>query len=116
MTERYDFGDLYDFGEFLRSLKDMGYQEIIQEAERQVRDIEAGLSGVRGVPRQRRLVAGRYAHRLKEFLFFMRSGTRPGGADDVTFQMYRPICERLVERGECKPSVLELFARRDPGS
>jgi hypothetical protein len=99
----------YDFGAFLRSVQDLDYLEILQAAEQQVYGIEPGLSRVRGAPERRRLGGGKYVAKLKKLLFFMRSGVRPGGIDEVDFQAYRPVCVSLVRRGQFKPEILDLF-------
>jgi len=101
----------YDFGAFLRSIEEQDYEDILRSATREVARVEPSLSGVRGAPERRRLGGFEYVDRLKKFLFFMRSGIRPGGLDDHEFGAYRQICERLVERGQFKPSVLDLFRR-----
>ena len=99
----------YDFGAFLRSVRDLDYQEIIQAAENQVYAIEPGLTRARGAPERRRLGGGKYVAKLKKFLFFMRSGIRPGTVDDLDFQAYRSVCASLVRRGQFKPEILDLF-------
>jgi len=35
--------------------------------------------GVRGAPRQRQMGSTVYAHQIKEFLYFMRYGSKPAG-------------------------------------
>ena len=54
-----------------------------------------GVSFGRGGPRQRDLGGTEHVRRIKELLFFMRNGTRPGSATDHDFASYRLVVERL---------------------
>jgi hypothetical protein len=45
------------------------------------------------------------------FLTFMRYGMKPAGVSDEDFQLLRPVCAALVEKGALLPDVLEMFGK-----
>ena len=99
----------YNFKEFLDAVNGKDYYQILVAAEQECASTEGRSYSVRGAPKAREMGSTRYASSLKAFLFFMRSGVKPMGADDWEFAMYRPICETLVQKKQFKPSILEMF-------
>ena len=63
----------------------------------------------KGGPKARKLGSNAYATRIKQFLNFMRYGSRPGGVSDHDFAAYRPVAEALVANQEFKPEILRHF-------
>ena len=101
----------YDFEAFLARMATLGsYADIIIEANEACASAERASSG-RGGPRQRELGSLRYAHRIKEFLYFLQHGSRPGSATEQDFSSYRPVVEALVVKGHFKPEILGLFRK-----
>lgn len=99
----------FSFSEFIESCIGLPYIEIIAKAEERVRWAESMTrGGRRGAPKARADGATHYAAEIKSFLFYLRSGTKPGSG---SFQMYRPIVESLVASGEFRPEALNSFNR-----
>lgn len=101
--------DLYDFDAFLRRMRGLDYEDIIRNAEAEATSAEGSSFLMRGAPRRRALGSVEYASRVKAFLFYLRTGSRPGSANDSEFLSYRPIVEALVAKGRFKPEALEAF-------
>jgi hypothetical protein len=103
--------DRFDFDDFLGRMAALDYPEILMQANSECGSIERISYGVKGCVRNRADGSVRYAERIKAFLWFMRTGTRPGSADDYEFQRYRIVAEALVKKGQFKPEVLDWFGR-----
>jgi hypothetical protein len=92
---------------FFDVIHDKSYPEILALADEEVRMAEARSSRVKGAVAAREQGSGQYSAVLKCFLFFMRYGIKPGGVLEEDFAMFRPVCERLVEKGQFKSYILE---------
>ena len=90
----------------------MSYPEILRYAEQEANRVENRSYNVKGAIRQRNLGSMDYVNRIGEFLFWMRCGKRPAGASEDDFQLYRIVAEKLVTKGQFKPTVLEEFNNR----
>jgi hypothetical protein len=99
----------YDFEKFLDRMIGKSYPEILIEAEREADGVERTLTRVRGARERREMGGGQYVAKIGQFLFFMRHGIKPGGVDEFDFGSYRRVVASLVDRGEMKPSALEIF-------
>ena len=102
----------YNFQTFLNSISDLDYPEIIMEAEREAMAVERGLSpgkGIKGIDKQYQYKAIKFRELLGAFLFFLRYGKKPAGVSDWDFQSFRPVIEKLVEKGQRKSTILSLF-------
>lgn len=99
----------YSFLDFLQQVKDLDYMEIIQHAEREVARVESLSYGRPGAVKAREMGSTKYAHEIKEFLFWMRYGTRPASASENNFQLYRIVANELVKKKQFKPSVMDVF-------
>ena len=99
----------YSISEFLKQIENMDYPEIKKYAEEVARRIEGLSFNVKGAVKARELGSMKYVQQIKQFLFFMGSGVKPGGVDEHIFQLYRPICEKLVQKKQFKPEVLDKF-------
>jgi hypothetical protein len=92
----------YSIGEFLIKIQDLSYLEIhdfIQE------EINEAYSQVKGAD----CPANRYLRQLKSFNFFLSKGKKPAGISNEIYHLFRPVCKRLIEKGEFEPTVLDLF-------
>jgi hypothetical protein len=106
--------DEYSFEKFLDTIKDKNLPEIqiiaSQEAEAAER---LSSSSTRGVSKAMKIDIGYYRTRVGEFAFFMGSGIKPGSVDESDFELYQPICEILVKKGQFLPSILNCFKKSD---
>jgi hypothetical protein len=93
----------YDFAAFLARMPTLkSREEMLSEADAVCANAE------RGGPRQRALGGVDYTRRVKDFMYFLHYGARPGGASDQEFQAYRPVVQRLVALG-ANPAWLRVF-------
>jgi len=99
----------YNFEVFLAAMIGKQFEEILSDAEEEIRIAEARSRNVKGAPEQRKRGSGEYSARIKAFLYFMRYASRPGSASDLEFALYRPVCESLVGLGRFDPKFLDLF-------
>jgi len=51
----------------------------------------------------------RYEQLLRAFIFFLRNGKKPAAISLSDFRLFRPLVERLVNRGQLETSILDLF-------
>jgi hypothetical protein len=101
--------ETYDIQEFLVAMVGKDWHEIVPMAERECGTAESRSYSVRGAPKARKMGSTKYAAQLKNFLYFMRYGSRPGSASDWEFNLYKPICKALVEKKQFVPAVLDVF-------
>lgn len=98
----------FSIKEFLDAMVGKDWEGIITAADYECGVAEQRSRGKRG-KEAKEMGSMRYAASLKSFLFFIRFGVKPFGVSDREFAMYLPVCEALVQRGDFKPSVLEMF-------
>jgi hypothetical protein len=102
----------YDFNKFLNSIGNFNFAEVVIEAEKEVTVVDNALSpgrGRKGLDKQVKYEAGKYRALLGGFLFLLTQGGKPGGVWDEDFQSFRPVIEKLVEKGQLKSNILSLF-------
>lgn len=109
----------FDNRKFIEAIQDEEYPEIIRLAQQEA--IEAdGLSfgqkpEVKDKPMEaqawenRKWACQQYREFIGAFVFFIRSRIKPDGIDDSDFQLFRPVCENLVQKGQCRPEVMDYF-------
>ena len=103
----------YDFDAFLEEMARMDFPDILVAAERAGKAAEkSATGGHKGVVQARKMGALAYAHKIGAFLFFIRYGQRPSGVDDEEFKKYMVVVRPLVQKGQLRPSVLELFGEK----
>jgi hypothetical protein len=95
------------FGRFLDRVRGLDWKETVRAAEAEQAN---NIPGKRGQDDDR-LQKNRYLVLIGEFLFFLRYAARPAGIDMRRFQLFFPVCESLVARGELRPAVLNLFTQ-----
>jgi hypothetical protein len=98
---------LCDFEEFIEKIKDKDHVEIVSLGEQEANEINYLLS--RSPIKNLRGTYGQYLNALKEFLFFMKHGTKPDGVSEHNFLLYKSVCENLVKKGQFLPGVLDFF-------
>lgn len=101
----------YDFRKFIESVKEMNFAQIIQYTEREIGRIENRSYNVKGAACQKQLGSLDYVNRVGEFLFWLRNGVKPLNASEEDFQLYRIVADRLVAKGQFKPTILDEFKK-----
>ena len=99
----------YDFDDFLSSMAKLDYDDIIKESETECISVEQGLSGKKGAVQRRKDGGDKYAAKIKNFLYFLRSGEKPGSASDVEFQKYKIVVNALIDKKQFNSTILSLF-------
>jgi hypothetical protein len=103
----------YDFDRFIAEVRDLGYVEMIAEADREAGQVERNLYGRGKTARMKQEAGGReYRHLLGGFLWLLRTGTKPQSVSEWDFLRMRPAIESLVERGIMKPEAMAVFGER----
>ena len=106
----------YNSKEYLQTISDLNYFEMIRELERESQAIDHALSpgrGRRGIEKQYINDAIRYRSIVGGFLFFLRYGIKPGGVSDSDFLTFRTVIEKLVKKGQLKDTILSLFENKN---
>lgn len=94
------FMQRYDFDALLSRIATMRRQDMINVAENECANAER--AGAYGGDSE----GFEYAQRLKEFLYWLRYGTKPHRVDDSDWVKFRPLAAHLVKTGDLKPSTL----------
>ena len=96
--------------QFIEAMMEKDYIQILFAAEAEVNEAERIRRPAKS-PRVRS--AAEYSAFLKAFLFFMRYGIKPGGIFDEDFFLFRPLCEKLVQKGRRLSRASEHSFRSD---
>src|SRR5690242_513280 len=96
----------FNFDAFLARAARMQWHEIIQAAEQECAAAEAASYGVKGAIAARKAGGPEYAHNLKELLFWLRYGAKPGSVSDANWAKFRVIASHLVEIGNFRAEIL----------
>jgi len=99
----------YDFADFIEHVKDKDFVDILETAERDCAATERASYVVKGARKARELGSTPYVKSLKDFLWFMRTQSKPIGASAYDFQLYKKVAEKLVSKGQWAPGALKLF-------
>jgi hypothetical protein len=99
----------YDLADFLNQVKDLPYLDIRSAAEQTVDRVEAISFGRKGAVKARQQGSTRFAQELKEFLFYLNTGTKPFTVSGRNWHLYRIILVALVGRGEIKHNWLDAY-------
>jgi len=106
--------DEYIFEKFLDAMLDKNILEIQVIASREAGEAERlSSSSTRGIDKATKLRIGHYTKRVGEFAFFMKHRIKPGDVNEEDFRLFRPIYEKLVEKGDLNPDVLKHFEERN---
>ena len=107
---------MYDKKAFVDDVikRGLSRREIVAEARIEIHHAGAGSERVRGAEG----AAGslEYAQFLKCLVLFLEDGERPATMSGDDFLDLRPLAQRLVDRGDLRPSVLRLFEPRRMGA
>ena len=99
----------FDFPAFLARVEGFGLLEVLAEANSEYVRAERASSGTRRAPRNRDAGSVNYGVRIKQFMFFLQSGSRPGGAEAADLRLYLPVVRRLVEKDQLPSAFLEAL-------
>ena len=102
----------YDFQAFLNSIGGLEPLEMVWETKREVTAVQRSLSsggGRKEADKRHEYQAMKYEQLLRAFMFFLRNGKKPAAISLSDFRLFRPVVERLVNRGQLEPSILDLF-------
>jgi hypothetical protein len=95
-----------DFAAFLTRVAALDFLDIAKQVNAECARAEGASYG----HQPRKLGStNRYAHRIKEFLFFLQNRSRPGSASDADFARYQPVVQALVRKGQLAPEFLQEF-------
>ena len=81
----------YDFADFVESVKDKNWLDMIEAADKACATAERLSYGVKGAKKAREQGSPRYAENLKEFLFFLRTQTKPMSVTVYHFSLYKKV-------------------------
>ncbi len=104
----------YDFSAFIARMAELERDEILFRANEEIGHIERLSHRVKGALKRREMGSEKYASQIKEFLFYMRFGTRPGSANDIDFLCYRRVIEALVLKKQLPAERLADFDHKRP--
>ena len=100
----------YDFDEFVRTVKDRPYEEILVTSRGESRETAKRITGhARGAPAARKAGADTYKELLGGLIFLLQNGRKPAGISPWDFMRMRAVIESLVKRGQLKPEALGVF-------
>ena len=102
----------YNVQDFLDSIADMSLQNMILTIVDRLDRIDGQLfpgRGRKGINKQHRELALYFKNDLTPLLFFLRTGIKPNDITQSRFESFKPLIEKLVEKGEFKLDILELF-------
>jgi hypothetical protein len=103
--------DPYDFRAWLALQIGKDYAEILKAGEHATYDAERRSFGVIDAQAKRERGSIEFVGRITKFLFLLRHGTKPSGVTDGDWHAYRAVVQSLVESGEMKSKVLDLWRR-----
>ena len=88
---------------------ELSLNEIIQEAREESARAESRSYGVKGAPDNGAAGSGDYVRFLGSLVNFLQSGTLPEGISNDDLQLLHGLTKYLVQIGNFKPTILELF-------
>ena len=97
------------FSYFIERIIDKSYNEMVDAAEIETHTTESISSGIKGCIENRKAGSPQYIQKLKKFLFFLKQGIIPHGADMFDISLYKKVTKVLVEKGDLKESALDIF-------
>ncbi len=104
---------VFDKNAFVESViaKGRSLDEIVKEALDEIRETESRLPIITGAPANRAVGSSDHVRFLRALVFFLISEVkvRPANLSDDNFQILLRLAQHLVDRGDLKPGILELF-------
>ena len=105
---------VFDKKEFVESVIERGLNrnEIIKEAQAEIRLTESISHRVTGAPESRAAGSGEYLRFLGSVEFFLQSRKSPAVLSADNFRLLHRLAKHLVDRDNLSPDILELFGPR----
>ena len=96
---------MFDKKKFVESViaKELRLHEIIREALVEIHRIESRAIRAAG--------SSDHLRSLRSLVFFLQSGEIPENLSDDDFQILLRLAQHLVDIGDLKPGILELFGK-----
>jgi hypothetical protein len=88
----------FDIQEFISSVEDKDYLDIIFMADQEATRAERLLHHPKWAAAARENGAHNYATILEEFIFYLRYGIKPYGLNHHVFTLFRSVCKKLLEK------------------
>lgn len=104
----------YDFQAFLARVSHLDLAPVVAAANEECHRAEAASFSVRGAPRRRAEGSVEYTTKLRQLLFFLQHGAKPGGVDPHDFRAYEPLVRSLVAKGQLGDGYLQLILQGAP--
>ena len=91
----------FNLAEFVDTIKNWDKHIIQSLAESEAREAEK-ISEIKGYGQD-------YVEALTGFIYFLRFQQKPFGVKQEHFDMFQPVCEKLVEKKQLSSDVLRMF-------
>ncbi len=91
----------FDFTAFIDTIKDLPMWEMLQASDRALLKAEN--------QSRRHKEAATFAEEVGDFIFFLKTGTKPLSVSEFNWPLYRTPIANLVQRGQMKRSALSPF-------
>ena len=99
----------YNFVDFIETVKDMDYQDIVSYGDREIARMKSISSSNNGGEIDNNSESAKYSEQIKAFLLFISQGIKPMGLSAYEFRLYRIVVEYLVAKEQMKPEAIEVF-------
>jgi len=99
----------HKFVDFIETVKDMDYQDILNYGDKEVAGMESLSHSNLGTEIDGIMEIVKYSEQIRAFLLFMRQGIKPIGVSLYDFRLYRIVVEYLVAKEQMKPEAIEIF-------
>ncbi len=95
----------FDFDNFLSAIKYLDKQDILNEAYKKHKLLDKPSSAYTTAQRLS------LQHSISELLYWLETGARPEGINDMNFAKFKPVCENLIKKNEMKSETLGIFEK-----
>ena len=91
----------FNFSEFINTVKNKDKQVICGLAESEAREAEK-ISEIKGYGHD-------YVDAVTIFIYFLMYQQKPFGINEEHFEMFKQVCEKLVEKKQLSSDVMKMF-------
>jgi len=99
----------YSFSDFIKRIKDLEYDKILIRAIGEHNSVKKKSYSTPGAIEARKRGSENYITELGQFIYWLRTGTKPAGVSYSNFLLYKEVAKALVEKGQFKQNALENF-------
>ena len=100
---------MYRIDKYIKDSIGKNLIDIQVDLQHEIAKAERGTSNVKGAVKKREMGALDYAENLKGLVWFLNTGIKPAGVNDIDFQLFKPLIEDLVDRNQLKEEILKRF-------